>query len=275
MSIKQNQIFDYDVDESIVISVEERKSLGMCLIEKSTALEAKEVQTVIASFCEKIKEDGNGIGIGTGEKFGVEFSSESNPSEVRYLKSHLKQINIESEGSRHLVAKHCPTIYAIRDISRLGPMYYEGQLIKKFSFPRIGCDLATIRSVSGANLLTEHGVFGIVHSDKYVIGAREKIDGVSAMVFSISLSGGRDIFFFWDDCRLMRVDVTQIGFYEKKDGELYDLGYVGTPRYINGMIVNNHPFEFLSLNLISESKEGLMVLIDGIEYKLPNFLHLL
>jgi len=181
--------------------------------------------------------------------------------------STLQQVGIFSEHNLH--TEHSSTIYIVDNISKCPPLYYGDRLIKDISFPQIGCDRMTYHIARTCCVVDREKNYQGMDKDRYIMGCREKIDGESAMIFSITLYQGEKIYFLWTADNLSRVDSDGLYFLEKKQEKYYNLNIASYPKQLGGLEILAHPYRYLGRDIIDSSVDGIMLLVDGIEYKVP------
>jgi len=180
----------------------------------------------------------------------------------------LAMIGVVSE--QQVYKKHCRNIFVSSAISECGPLYLGTEMIKKIEFPNIGCDRMTTNVLRKCTVLRPKGLTRHSGVERYILGAREKLDGESAMIFSITLCSCEvPIFYLWDDENIRIVDVDRHYYLEKVKGKYYNLNLDGSAYHGLDIDILSNPYQFLTMEKVESCKEGLMLLVDGLEYKVP------
>jgi len=144
---------------------------------------------------------------------------------------------------------------------------YNGYIVDKWEVPELGAEKYPRSKVGSVSVISEAGIIGNKRTSTLVFGGREKLDGFEVIVFTITTSQGT-FSFKWDESTI-EIVASRAAHYEKVDGKLY---------FLSGDVYNRepgsilHPWFRLNTALVEEclGKEGMILMIDGKSYRLPN-----
>lgn len=188
-------------------------------------------------------------------------------AEARDILATFACVGIESEFS--VTAKHCPSIYIVDHINEVPPLVYKNKFVKEILFPKIGCDVMTQHVLRSSVVWSKIGCRGTTIPERYIIGAREKLDGDSAMIFSVTTFDDSCYYFLWSSLCIRPVDATLILYLERVDNKFYSLAYDGAEYIFPDLHVHSHPFHYFTTDILNKGSDGVVVLVDGNEYKIP------
>jgi len=112
------------------------------------------------------------------------------------LEELLGTVGIVRYGKKYL-SHFFPGISKLCDAGSSRDLSYFGKMVIDIEIPFIGCERLTRRRLDG---LVEAGSLSaspVTKQVQYLYGAREKIDGESAVVFGITLEDDSKVFFIW------------------------------------------------------------------------------
>jgi len=153
------------------------------------------------------------------------------------------------------------------------PFYHKNKLIVGFTVPYSNCNLYTYRLMRTSYILSPemHGSL----ADRAIIGVREKRDGYRAVVFGVNFDDGSFMYVYWDHEMIVPIDVTESIVFERINNILFIVsGICSEESRVNikaklGFIVCDNDFEELTMDLVESCEEGLVLLVDGEEFKVP------
>lgn len=173
-----------------------------------------------------------------------------------------------------------------RNAGMIRDLVYKGEDVLEIRFPPVGNEVFTEAMAAQTAVAGPMGtaVFGKPH--RYCYGVRDKIDGVEVVSFGIRTVGGWYAF-IWTERELHGIGKFDHAafvscLFERKGKKLYDLtgifeGVEGDPQIIisgETYYVQEHPWYELNhvyLKGLTEATgiDGIMLNIDGMEYKCP------
>lgn len=162
-----------------------------------------------------------------------------------------------------------------RDFTALArtDLYVDEEIIMHWDIPLLGADTLTQSSLANIQI---NGPNAIIHgtgqSSVSVMAVREKLDGVEAVQFVAITATGRRVGFLWCQNTIRRVAAVASAHYEYMmvgDRHMYFL-HSGVPS--DSIPVLSHSWQMVSNASVSSglSTEGLMVLANGLEYRVKN-----
>jgi len=152
-----------------------------------------------------------------------------------------------------------------RDFSVLetvGVCRYEDEVIEAWDCPDMGAVRVTKDMLSSISVLTDAGVVGPKQAQFVIECAREKLDGIEGVVFGIKTQT-KTQYFSWFGRDLRKDDSTSVGHYERVGEIEYCLSG------INARSAIPHEWSLLTSQLCQNVKEGIILLIGGVEYRVP------
>jgi len=190
----------------------------------------------------------------------------------------LAIIGIESENNAEAVFH--PEIGLLTGLGEYDNLYYEGKRIEDIDIPKIGAEKITSRILNNSIVVDSNIVYGDLRGDNYIIGMQEKIDGFSACIFRITLEDKRMISFYWDNEIIAKLNKDyRPGLFEKVGDTLYVINLMKC-RYQDEEIeistkvfkIVEKKYEYLTQEALEyyKSKEGVILNINGLDYKCPN-----
>jgi len=158
-------------------------------------------------------------------------------------------------------APHQRRFQALAGVAMRGP----GGFIKGFKIPEIGANHLHKDACKNLMTATAEGVLG--KGPNLLIRAREKKDGVEVIVFGVEYAEYTR-YYMWDIANVWAIEATEPCRFERVDGKYYLLSDVSDDFEV-GVLYEDNPWEFISSDLIDSSKEGIIVDIDTVQYKVP------
>jgi len=159
-----------------------------------------------------------------------------------------------------------PSIKSLVDVAHKFPLFYQDKLITEIDVPTIGCERFNLDEID--KLECVNSPVRDNHRSGYIMGVREKRDGVMAVVFNITLITGEKYAFYWDDEYIESIPFASSSLFEKTVDCYYQLS--GEPiGLLKGKDVIQNVYYLPNQKTLLDSREGVVVLIDGVEYKVP------
>jgi len=191
----------------------------------------------------------------------------------------LSLVGIESD--KQVIPQFHPICTKIVEIGSYDNLFYEGKQIIEISIPDVGCRRLTMKSAEETTIMTEKGPMKDFKSNYYVMGVRQKIDGMSALVFSIKTRDGSISNFYWDD-ETIGFSIYPCAYFEKCGGCLFLLSEQAKSYKIEAIrvvmlsggekqyVVRPHLYSACDVaSLSNPSNDGLVLNINGVDTKVP------
>lgn len=147
-------------------------------------------------------------------------------------------------------------------VAEVGAFRFEGELVQEWDIPDMGALRFPKEKLSKVSVLTENGIVGLASNSEVIEACREKLDGVEGVVFGVSTEM-KTQYFSWFESSLSPCDCKFSGHYEKVGEEVFFLS--GS----NELGARDHRWELLNSNFCEQVKEGLIIKISGLEYRVP------
>lgn len=141
---------------------------------------------------------------------------------------------------------------------------YQGMIIQDWKFPDMGAEKLSKNKLKTMGVEGVGGVIAATNIGHVVDAAREKLDGVEVVTFGIRVNNEWK-HIQWDDKEIKFVQDTCVSLCERVGNQLYVL----SGSKFNALI---HPWEYLSRQLCDDVQEGLIIRMNGKEYRVPRFL---
>jgi len=168
-------------------------------------------------------------------------------------------------GDKKVIPKFSNDFHLILDCAKYFPLYFAGSLIVDIDIPVFGCERLDKIELSklDVNLVNKD-----THRSGYFMAMREKMDGMLSLAIKVTTADRVAHTLYWDEEHITCSNFTAHGVFERMDTFYWQLNGVYVPT-LNGKNVVYSSWYTLSENLLRTSKEGVILLIDGVEYKLP------
>jgi len=168
-------------------------------------------------------------------------------------------------GEHKVEPKFSNDLHLILDCAKYFPLYFAGSLIVDIDIPVFGCERIDKMELGKLDVSL---VNKDTHRSGYYMAMREKKDGVLSLAIKVTTADGELHTLYWDEERISCSNFVAHGVYERMDTYYWQLSGNYTPM-LNGLSVVYSNWYTLSKTLLDSSKEGVVLLIDGVEYKLP------
>jgi hypothetical protein len=156
---------------------------------------------------------------------------------------------------------HSREFYEVRELL---DCYHDEQVIESWKFPVMGAEKLTKNKLKSLGVSCPAGVISVSTVANVIDAAREKLDGYEVVTFGIKVHASWK-FFEWGPTYIKEVhDMTE---------SLCEL--IGNDKYLLYGQKNNtidHKWEYLTTALLNDVKEGIIVRINGKEYRVPRIL---
>lgn len=175
-----------------------------------------------------------------------------------------------------------PSVGLITRVGECQTFYVGEKRVEQFNVPVIGAEKLTQRIVNNSCIFSPDEIVGNCDRDNFIIGARPKIDGVQAIVFSVVDEDAKETFIYWDDEEIREVETCKIGLFEKVGDVLFclsskssDYGSLTLRLKDREYVYRDHEYEVLTHEFLKslevEGNDGAILNIDGFDYKCPRF----
>jgi hypothetical protein len=145
-------------------------------------------------------------------------------------------------------------------------MYGAHGAIASFKVPELGA--YHLHHTIAKDSMTYTGDIVVGKGNHIAIRAREKLDGVEVVVFGVEYTSGLVQYFMWDEASIYPIRSSQPCRFEKIKSEYYLLSDV-PPNFVVDLKYKTHEWEILSEELVMVAKEGIILDMDTVQYKIP------
>jgi len=157
----------------------------------------------------------------------------------------------------------------IKELPELGDCYYKREVILEWRFPEIGCEQLTQKFLGRLGVYSQDGLKALNKVYDTISCVREKKDGTEVIVFQI-VTISKVITFLWNHEDIFEIKENEPSHleYVEREGIYYLLsGSIGDG--LRDFPVQINEWHYFTHEFVGRCHEGIIVMLNGVEYKVP------